>query len=115
MRDHEVDRRPHVVLVEGRVGHAELLGHDERVGRLVELTPERVGGDPPIEEAVTWHRPVGLLLPVEKEGDRIPRGLQVAIRHQAGPRLVEVAREDLAVRAEEEIVRVAGGHRLAPG
>ena len=91
----------------------QLVGHQERVRRLVELRAERVGRGLAVDEAVARHRAVGLLLALEQEERRVARGGEVAVGHQAGPGLVQVAREHLAVRAE---VRVAPGRRpRSPG
>ena len=54
-------------------------------------------------------------MPIEEEAKGVAGRLQVAVHHQAGPGLVEVAGEDFAIRPEEEIVGIAGGDRLPPG
>ena len=114
VRDDEVRRRLDVVLVERRVGQPQLVGHQDRVRGLVELRAERVGRRLAVDQAVARHRAVGLLLAVEQEQRRVPRGLYVSVGHQAGPRLVQVAGEHLAVGAEVGVVRVARRHRLPP-
>src|SRR3989442_10886812 len=50
--------RSDVLLVEGRVGHAQLVGHQDRVRALVELGPERVRRELAVDEAVPRHRAV---------------------------------------------------------
>ena len=67
-----------------------------------------------VDEAVARHRAVGKLLALEQEQRRVARGRQVAVGEQSGPRLVEVAREHLAVGAEVRVLRIAGRDRLAP-
>ena len=114
VRGDEVRRRPDVVGIESRVRHPELLRHQDRIGALVELRAERVRRGLSVREAVARHRAVGLLLPLEQEERRVARRLEVAVGHQARPRLVQVAREDLAVGAEVRVRGVAGRHRLAP-
>ena len=94
--------------------HARRVGHQERVGRLVELGAERIGRQLAVDQAVAGHRPVGELLPLEEELERVAGGVQVAIGDQARPRLVEVAREHLAVRPEVGVGRVTRRDRLAP-
>ena len=103
-----------VIRVERRVGEVELVGHQQRVRRLVQLGAERVGRGLPVDEAVARHRPVRLLLALEQEQRRIARRREIAVGHQARPDLVEVAGEDLAVGAEVRVGRVARGDRLAP-
>ncbi len=110
----ESRRRLDVVLVQRAVEHAQLVGHQDRVGRLVELGAERVGRRLAVEEAVARHRAVGLLLAQEQEVDGVAGRGQVAVGDQAGPGLVQVAGEDLAVGAEVGVRRVAGGDGLAP-
>ena len=114
MRDHEVDRRPDVLLVQRGVGHAHLGGHQDRVTRLIELDAERVRRDLAVEQAVARHRTIGQLLVIEQEDDRVAGGCQVAIGEQRAPGLIEIAREDLAIGAEKQVVGVARRDRLAP-
>ena len=90
------------------------MRHQDRVGDLVELCAERVGRGLAVDERVARHRAVGLLLMLEQEQRRVTRRLAIARCHQTGPCLVQVAREDLAVRAEVGVVGVAGRHRLTP-
>ena len=96
------------------VGQPELVGHQDRVGHLVELRPERVGRDLAVDQAVPRERAVGQLLALEQEERRVARRGEVAGRDEAGPGLVQVASEDLAIGPEVGVVRVAGRHRLAP-
>ncbi len=116
--DEVVGGRPDVVRVAAaaRPGHrhAGRVRHQDRVGRLVELGAERIGRGLAIDQAVARHGPVGELLAVEEEVERVARGRQVAVSDKARPRLVEVAGEDLAVRAEVGVGRVAGGDGLTP-
>ena len=114
VRDEEVRGRLDVVRIQRRVGEAELLGHQNRVRTLVELRPERVWRQFSVDEAVPRHRAVRQLLPLEQEQRRVARGREVAGGDQSRPRLVEVAREHLAVGAEVRVCRVAGRDRLAP-
>ena len=103
-----------VICIERRIGEVELVGHQQRVRRLVQLGVERVGCGLAVDEAVARHRPVRLLLPVEQEERRIARRRAIAVGHQPRPDLIEVASEYLAVRAEVRIRRVARRDRLAP-
>ena len=114
-RDQEVRRRLDVVRVQRSVREPELLGHQDRVRDLVQLRPERVGRELAVDEAVPRHRPVGQLLALEEEERRGARGREVAGGDEAGPGLVEVAGEHLAVGAEVRVRRVAGRDRLPPG
>ncbi len=84
VRDEEVRSRPDVVGVEGGVGEPELVGHEDRVGRLVELRPERVRCSLAVDEAVARHRPVRELLPLRR--GRVWRRAQSRDRRRrAGP------------------------------
>ena len=112
--DQEVRRRLDVVGVERGVGEPELLGHQDRVGGLVELRVERIGRGLAVDEAVARHRPVRQLLVLEEEERRGARGGEVAVGDEARPGLVEIAREDLAVGAEVRVRRVTGRDRLTP-
>ena len=96
------------------VGQPELVGHQDRVCHLVELRPERVGRDLAVDQAVPRERAVGQLLALEQEERRVASRGEVAGRDEAGPGLVEVAREDLAIGPEVGVVRVAGRHGLTP-
>ena len=113
-RGDEVRGRLDVIRVERCVGEPELVRHQDRVGGLVELRPERVGRDLAVDEAVPRHRAVRQLLALEQEEGRVARGRQVAGCHEARPRLVQVAREHLPVGAEVRVRRVAGRDGLAP-
>ena len=112
--DQEVRRRPDVVRVQRCIGQSELLRHQDRVRRLVELCAERVRRNLAVHEAVPRHRTIGKLLPLEEEERRVTRGREVAGGDQARPALVEVAREHLAVGAEVGVRGVAGRDRLTP-
>ena len=114
MGSDEVRRRPDVVLVERGVGQPELGGHEERVRGLVELDAERVGRQLAVHEAVAGHGAVGQLLALEQEQGGGPGGGEVAVGHETGPRLVEIAGEHLTVGAEVGVVRVAGRDGLPP-
>ena len=67
-----------------------------------------------VRQAVARHRAVGQLLALEQERGHVARRRAVAGEEQRGPRLVEVAREHLAVGAEVGVRRVARGDRLPP-
>ena len=113
-RDQEVRGRLDVVRVQRGVGEPELLRHQDRVRDLVQLRPERVGRRLAVDEAVPRHRPVWQLLALEEEERRGAGCGDVAVRDEACPRLVEIAREHLAVGAEVGVRRVAGRDRLSP-
>src|SRR2546430_16695204 len=72
------------------------------------------GGAPAVDEAVARHRAIRQLLALEEEERRRARGRQIAVGDQSRPRLVEVTREHLAVRAEVRVRGVAGGDGLSP-
>ena len=114
VRDHVVGGPLDVRQVERVVGQPDGAGHQDRVGDLVELHPERIGRRFAVHQAVARHRPVGLLLPLEQEPDGVPRGRDVTGGDQPGERLVEVAGEDLAIGTEVGVGRVAGLHGLPP-
>ena len=93
----------------------QLVGHQKRVRRLVQLGAEGVGRGLAVDEAVARHRPVRLLLALEQEQGGSARRRQISDGHQARPDLVEVSGEHLAVGAEVGVPWVAGRDRLAPG
>ena len=109
----EVRRRLDVRLVVVAAGQPDGERHDQRVGALVELGVEAVGRLLAVGEAVARHRAVGQLLALEQEARHVarrPRGRRPGTRR---PRLVEVAREHLAVGAEVGVAR--GRRRRRPG
>ena len=114
MGDDEVRGRFDVSRVEGRGGQPQGVGHQDRVGGLVELGPERVRRGLAVHQAVARHGTVGELLAVEEEQRGIPRRGRVSRGHQPGPGFVQIPREDLAVRTEVGVVGIAGRHRLTP-
>src|SRR5712692_3847333 len=103
-----------VVLVEIGISHSKLEGHDNRIAGFVKLRTEGVGRELTVEQAIAWHRTVSSLLASEQEIHNVTRCLEVAVEQEASPRLVEVAREDLAIRAEEGVVGVSCRDCLAP-
>ena len=118
MRHHEVGGLPDVVGPQAAVVlQPRLVGHQDRVRRLVELVAACVGRLLAVDEGVTWEAAVGQLLALEEEAHGGACGAQVAGRHQTGERLVEVAREHLAVGAEVDGLAIRGGasaDRLPP-
>ncbi len=119
VRHQEVRGRPDVVLPQlGVPAQPGLPGHQDRVGRLVELGAAGVRCRLAVEQGVARHRPVRELLPVEQEQCRRARIRDVPVGQQPGERLVQVAGEHLAVGAEVgrlAVVEGPGGHRLPPG
>src|SRR2546421_11973683 len=97
-----------VVLVEGIICHIQLVSHNDGVADLVELRIESVGRRLPVEQAIAGHRAVSQLLVIEQEVYSIARCRKVAIKQEASPCFIEVAREDFAVRAEEGIEGISG-------
>ena len=116
--DQEVGRGQHVVAVEGAVAQEPAqVGHEDRVGGLVELVATGVRRHLAVEQRVARHPPVRLLLAREQEPGRGPRAGDVAVGQEAGHALVEVAGEDLAVRAEVDRLapdEFTGADRLPP-
>src|SRR6266446_1469372 len=104
----KVSRCLDVVLVEGIICHLHLVSHNDGVADLVELRIERVGGKLPVQQAIAGHRAVSLLLVIKQEGHSITRCRKVAVKQEASPRFIEVAREDFAIRAEIEIIGISG-------
>ena len=94
-----------------------LVRHQDRVRRLVELVAPGVGRLLAVDEGVTGEAAVGQLLALEQEAHGGSGCRSVAGRHQTGERLVEVAREHLAVGAEVDGLAtwcVARADRLPP-
>ncbi len=114
VRDQIVCRRLDVRPQAGVAGESGLQHHQDRVGDLVQLGVKGIRRQLAVEERVAWQRPVGELLLLEQEPRGGTRGGQVAVGQQRRPRLVEVAGEDLPIRAEVGVGRVAGRDRLAP-
>ena len=80
-----------VVGVQARVSHPELVRHQDRVRRLIQLRPERVRRELAVDETVARHRAVRQLLAVEEEANRVACRLQFAVDEQRSPRLVKIA------------------------
>ena len=118
MADEEVGGRDDVVAVQRAVmRQARLPVHQDRVGGLVELEAAGVRRGLAVRQRVARHRAVRLLLALEQERRGVLGGPDVPGDEQAGERLVEVAREHLAIGAEVRRLAV-GEHarrdRLAP-
>jgi hypothetical protein len=101
----------------GVCAQSRLQGHQDRVGGLVQLGSAGVRGGFAVDQGVTGELPAWQLLVVEEEQGGGARGGQVTIGQQAGERLVQVTRENLAIGAEIDglaVHRRSGGYRLAP-
>ena len=114
MAYHKVCRWLDVILVETAIGHPKLVGHDDRIAALIELRVEGVRCELTIDQTVAWHRAIGTLLVNEQEIHNVTRCLEVAVKEETSPCLVDIAREDLAIGAEEEIGRVSSSRWPAP-
>ena len=114
MTDHKVGRRCDMVLVEFGVGHAKLVGHDDRITGFIKLRTKRIRRSFTVEQAVAWHRAVSLLLLIEQEVHGICCGLEISIKQETRPCFIEVTRKDLAVRTEESIVGITSRDGLPP-
>ena len=90
------------------------VGHQDRVGGLVELGAAGVRGGLAVQQRVARHRPVGQLLAVEQEQRGRPGRGDVAVGQQPGEGLVQVAGEHLAVGAEVGRLAVGRSPRPAP-
>jgi hypothetical protein len=93
------------------------VGHQDRVGGLVELVAAGVRRGLAVEQRVARDLAGRQLLLVEQELGLGARGGQVAVGQEAGERLVGVAGEDLPVRAVVDRLAVhvlARVDRLAP-
>src|SRR6266480_340091 len=96
-----------VVLVETAVSHPQLISHNDGVADLVELRIESVGRRLPVEQAIAGHRAVSQLLVIKQKVHSIARCRKVAVKQEASPRFIEIAREDLSIRTKIEIVGIS--------
>src|SRR5437868_11691136 len=97
-----------VVLVEANICHLQLVSHNDGIAGFVELRTKRVGSDLSVKQAIAGHRAVGLLLFIKQEIHNITCCRKVAVKQEASPCFIEIARKDFAVRAEEGIVGISG-------
>jgi len=112
--DEEVGRRLHVRPQGVVPGEARLQGHQDRVGRLIQLVVEGIGRLRAVEQGIARLRSVWLLAGEQQVAHGIACRLNIAVRVQGRPGLVEVAGEHLLVTADEQIVRIVGDDGLAP-
>src|SRR5438876_788102 len=110
----KVRRCLYVVLVETAICHPQLESHYDGVAALVELRIESIRRSHPVEQAIAGHRAVSQLLFIEQEGYSIARCCNVAVKQEASPCFIEIAREDFTIRAEIEIVGVSCRDSLSP-
>ena len=110
----KVSRFLDVVLVEVSICHPQLVSHNDGVADLVELRIESVGRGLPVEQAIAGHRAVRQLLVIKQEVHSSARCRKIAVKQEASPCFIEVAREDFAVRAEEGIVGISRRDSLPP-
>src|SRR2546423_1750853 len=110
----KVSRCLDVVLVEVSICHIQLVSHNDGVAALVALRFESAGRGLPVEQAIAGHRAISQLLVIKQEVHSSARRRKVAVKQEASPRFIEVAREDFAVRAEEGIVGISRRDSLSP-
>src|SRR5258707_4135440 len=89
-----------MLLIEGRISHMQLIGHQQWITGLVELDAAGIGRRFAVEQAIARHRAICKLLIIEQERDQVPSSRQVAVQIEASPGLIEIACKDLAIRAK---------------
>src|SRR2546423_457380 len=111
----KVSRCLDVVLVEVSICHIQLVSHNDGVADLVELRIESVGRGLPVEQAIAGHRAINQLLVIKQEVHSSARRRKVAVKREASPSFMEVARKNCVGRAEEGSVGTSRRDSLSPG